>query len=755
LIVAKKLKALTNRDLKGLLSFQDVTLVPRFLNHVLTMIVKHAIKTGIAAAILAGIFQNSNLAHIQYPVMGLIATMLSSNLGGNLKAAWGRLGGSVVAGLSSASLISAFGINPITGGVAFMVSSLFCEIYQLRALTAQAGTIAALIAAEPSLGQSPWRYTFDRVVDNGIGVVVATVVTILFWPDNPQQTLQNNLVKILQLCDRLFATLVEQALNTASSPEETDAPIAEIAGIVRQSESLLEQSLYGFAGRQLTQENWSEAIATERKLRRHLWAMANLFKEARQNQLFYEFTTELRQLVGNVSEACGAMVATIQSGITVTQVGTATTIPPLEGYAQKITEQLERMRMTGETQRYDWEDIAQFYGFLHLLNCWTQALDRLAIELNHVQKNTAQPTTPWRFQPYPLPLKQIKHFLKVGVAVGLTLAFVNFTQLSFGYYAVIAVVVAMQPTLGKSIDAGRQRVICTGIGAIVAIVIVNAFGSNPLSVGLGVGLTILLCSHFGFNQGYKVGCFLVAISIMVHGAEPDSYIWRRFLMTFLGCIIALIFSLVIWPETASQKLDQGIAQTFAKLGTLYETIVSHYLQGLDSTTTTAQLSQEIRKSIQAHLTLQAETKLEAVNDFKASKTQQRLNFLISYERTLFSNILSLQLAAGQGDSAGLSQPLREELQTLVRSTVLAFNDFATAVGSQSSQRQLQELLVMFARIEQRIKQLRITRANLKYSVNERIHFYGFLLTMKEIAEDLHQMAVDWPSTVTKTKALTM
>ncbi|MGH2415105.1 MAG: FUSC family protein, partial [Microcystaceae cyanobacterium] len=376
---------------------------------------------------------------------------------------------------------------------------------------------------------------------------------------------------------------------------------------------------------------------------------------------------------------------------------------------------------------------------------FTQELDRLAIELSHRQKINSQPDIPWRFQRHPLPIKQVKHFLKVGVAVGLTLAFIDFAQLPFGYYAAMTVVIAMQPTLGKSIDAVRQRIICTGIGAIVTVVIVNALGGSPLSVGLGVGLTILICSYFGFNQGYKVGCFLVAISIMVHGTEPNSFIWGRCLTTFLGCVIALMVSLSIWPEAASQKLDFGISQTLAKLGTLYETIVTHYLQGLDSRAATAQLSQDIRKSIQTHLTLQAETKLEPVNDFTASKTQRRLNFLISYERTLFSNILSLQQAAGQGDSAGVSQPLAEELQASTRSTVLAFNDLATAVQSQPPQRQLGTLLLTFDTIEQRLKQLRPTRATLKYGVNERIHFYGFLSAMKEIVENLNQMAGDWPS----------
>lgn len=706
------------------------------------MLVKQALKTGIAAAILAGIFQNSDLAHLQYPIYGFISVILSSNLGGVVKLGWARLGGSVVAGVLSALLISAFGSNPVTGAVTFIVASLLCEVYQWKSLTSQAGVLAALIASEPSLGQHPWQYTFDRVADNSIGVIIGTVVTILFWPDNPRETLQNNLVSVLQKCDRIFQSIIKSGVQGEKPLFTNDPLIAQISATVRESESLLEKSIYGFAGRSLVQDNWSHLISIQRRLKRHLLVMKQTFQADQPNQLINKFAEDLTHLAQEISGACTVMIASIQSGNSADL--SISEILKLEEYIQNLTKEISQMRLQGEIRRFPLEETVQFYNFLHLLKDFTQEVEQLAIALCDRQKIGSQPSGQWSFKLHSLPAKQVKHIVKTGVAVGLTLAFINFAQLPFGYYAVIALVVSMQPTLGKSVDAGWQRVFCTGIGAIVAVVIVHSFGSNPVTVGLGVGLTILGCSYFGFNQGYKPGCFLVATSIMVHGSEPNSYIWWRFIETLLGIAIALPISLVVWPDTASQKLDLSLSQSLAKLGKLYQIVVNQYLQGLDKGEITTQLEAEIWQAIRTQTLLQEETKLELFEDLTASKKQRIWNFIISHEKTLFSNILSLENTVNQKTSDGFSQEFSEGLQQVVTKTAQNFQNLSSAVTHQNYQPQLLSLASNFEEIEKKLLQRRINNVVSSYSLDEIITFFTVFSSMKEIDNSIKQMADNWP-----------
>ncbi len=700
----------------------------------LRVMIKYALKTAIAAGILAALFQNSDLAHIQYPVMGLMATMLSS-VGDTVKAGWGRLGGSVVAGMLSALILGTFGISPITGGLAFILASLFCELLGWKALVGQAGIIAALIAAEPVLGADPGVYTIHRVLDNSIGVFVGIAVTALFWPERPRQRLQNYLIKILEHSNQCLQKVVAQAGGGENSQIELEQRTTEIYQLIQQSDSLLSKSLYGFLGRQLVQDNWSDILATERRLRRHLLAMTRIVRDNHQNSLLPVFSDQLQRLAMAVSQTCVTLSDLIRSGKSAVQLE----FSDLNRDLSEIINHLNQMRATNAIANYPLHDLIQFSDLLSILTRFTQDLDQLANKLQNQEKAVEQPV--WQLKLHPLPTQQIKHYLKVGIALGLTLAVVDFAQLPYGYYAALGLVVAMQPTLGKGINAGRQRVLGTAVGALVAVVVVNSLGSNPFTVGLGVIGTILGCTYFGMDMaGYKGGCFLVAIVIMLHSSEPNSYIWGRFTETLLGVAIGMMVYLLFPPETAAQKIDPSLQQTFRNLGQLYEQIIDGYLQGVDSTASTTPLVEQIRQAIKTQTTLQTESKLELIENFRAATTQRRWNFLISHERALFSSLLSLQHAST--NSAPVSALFGAELQTAMQATRLGFQEISAAINAQP--RQLSDLLTPFEALEQQLETLRSTRTTRKYDLNEIIAFFGFISAMREVAENLNQMSNHWP-----------
>ncbi len=702
------------------------------------MLVKHALKTAIATGILAALFQNSDLAHIQYPVMGLIATMLSS-VGDTVKAGWGRLGGSVVAGVFSVLIVGIFGISPIAAGFSFILASLFCEVLGWKALVGQAGIIAALIAAEPELGANPAIYTMHRILDNSIGVFVATAVTILFWPERPRLTLQNYLVQILASCDQGLQQIVCSVGGKVTSLAELEQHTAEMYRLIQQSDSLLSKSLYGFLGRQLVQDNWSDLLATERRLRRHLLGMTRIVRDNRENSFIPLFSDQLQQLTEEVSELCAALTELIRGGRAAKAA--AIELPNLSHHLSAIVERLNQMRTTNAIANYPIHETIQFYNLLSLLTRLSQDLEQLADKLQTQAKGAELPG--WQFKLHSVPASQVKHYLKTGIALGLTLAIVDFAQLPYGYYAALGLVVGMQPTLGKGLSAGTQRVLGTGVGALVAIVLVNSLGSNPFTVGLGMMATILGCARLGMDMaGYKGGCFLMAIAIMLHSSEPNSYIWGRLVETLLGVAIAVVVYRLFPAETAAQKIDPSLQQSFSNLGQLYEQIVADYLKGIDSTAATAKLNEQIRQAIKTQTSLQTETKLELLENFRAATIQRQWNFLISHERALFSSLLSLQQVAVSSTSTAISDSFTAELQTVVQATSLGFQTVAAAINAQPPR--LNNLLAPFADLEQQLAKLGPTRTTYKYEVNQMIAFFGLISALQEVADNLNQMSQHWP-----------
>ncbi len=342
-------------------------------------------------------------------------------------------------------------------------------------------------------------------------------------------------------------------------------------------------------------------------------------------------------------------------------------------------DQLSQMRSAGIIYRYSLSEISQFYQFLHHVNEFVQAVEQLAIALVHREKIESQPEAALRLTWHPVPSNRIFHILKTGFAIWLIMVLLNdWLKLPFNYYAIIAIVVAMQPTFSKVMVAGGQRVIVTGIGAIYALLLINTLGSNPLTLAMGVALIILTSSYLEFGQGYATGCVLIILSILSHSSNHNAYIWGQFFETLVGTIIALILSQLFWPDTSSQQLDQGIARTFDKMERLYSSLLTAYLQGTDSTETDAQLN-DIKKSLKSHEALQKETQQEPVYNLVAPKAQRKWNLLLNYEKALAQNLEVLQETVQQGTATQFPQELRDAIQAAARATAVRFNQLATAV----------------------------------------------------------------------------
>lgn len=722
------------------------------------MLVKHALKTAIAAALVGALFQQSDfIAELTYPAMGLITTMQSS-LGGTVKAAWGRLGGSAIGGAIGAWLVSTQGASPAIGGLAFILSTLICEAFQLQAPYNQAGVVSALIAVTlMGHGSNPWVYASNRVLDNWIGVVIGIGITLLFWPDNPKKTLSDSIIKFLRNSNQLFQEIVAYYQAGEGQKSVNSSLITEMTSNIQQSESILKKEMYGFVGNKLAQENWSNLLAIERRLCRHLSVMFKTLQQSNSSQLRHQFTGPLMLIAHQVSATCDALTQIVQSTDSASstfKLGSTTAvninpalaiaeIPVLESHLRSMVNQVNLMKKTGTIKDYPIQEIRQFYVFLYSLKKIIQELAQLALALLNREKITTKSEVRSVLQFHPVQPERVRHIFKTGIAIWLCLLVLNdWFHLPFNYYAIVAVVIAMQPTFGRGMAAGSQRVLVTGIGAVFAFCLIHTLGSNPFTLALGITLTIMTCSYLGFSQGYTTGCILVTLSILSHEDSPNSYILGRFVETLVGTLIALILSQLFWPSTSSQQLIQEISSTLIKLKSIYKTLVNSYLQGIDSEAVITQLSREIKKSLQTQALLQKETQQEPVHYLTAPRTQQIWNLMLSHEKELFQNMESLQDTVWQSTSVmNFPTDLQNAMQALAQATIFSFTSLAAATHQHSSQWKLSSLIT-FEAAEQALLRLRTSGTDLEYSLDEIISSLAVLSAMEEVTENLNQMAND-------------
>jgi len=403
-------------------------------------------------------------------------------------------------GVIGAWLVSTQGASPALGGLAFILSTLVCEAFQLQAPYNQVGVVSALIAVSLiGKGSNPWFYAFNRVLDNWIGVIIGIGITLLFWPDNPKKTSSDSTIKFLRNSNQLFQEIVAHHQAGESQKSITSSLINEMTSNIQQSESLLNKEMYGFVGNKLAQENWSNLLAVERRLCRHLSVMLKALQQSNSSQLRYQLTEPLTLITHQISITCDALTQVVQSTpataklsrlglnatININHALAVAEIPVLEAHLRSIVNQVSLMTKTGTIKNYSIQEIRQFYVFLYSLKKFIQELAQLALALLDREKIATKSEVRPGLKFHSVQPKRVRHILKTGIAIWLCLLVLNdWLHLPFNYYAIVAVAIAMQPTFGRGMAAGSQRVIVTGVGVVFALCLIQTLGGNPFTLAL-------------------------------------------------------------------------------------------------------------------------------------------------------------------------------------------------------------------------------------------------------------------------------
>src|SRR5690625_6113805 len=110
--------------------------------------------------------------------------------------------------------------------------------------------------------------------------------------------------------------------------------------------------------------------------------------------------------------------------------------------------------------------------------------------------------------------------MKTGLAVALAILITESLELELGMVAVITSVVAMQPSIMRSISHIKEVAISTIIGIVFALTGAYTLGLQPVSIGITVILAIAVNIKFGWLKTVNITILTIAI-IMLSGDERD------------------------------------------------------------------------------------------------------------------------------------------------------------------------------------------------------------------------------------------
>lgn len=138
--------------------------------------------------------------------------------------------------------------------------------------------------------------------------------------------------------------------------------------------------------------------------------------------------------------------------------------------------------------------------------------------------------------------------MKTGIAVALAILVTETLSLELGMVAVLTAVVAMQPSIMRSISYVRETAISTALGITFALIGAYVFGLHPVSIGITVMLAIAVNIRFGLVKTVNITIITIAV-IMLSGDDALNFsiLLERLSLIFIGITAAFLVNTLVFP----------------------------------------------------------------------------------------------------------------------------------------------------------------------------------------------------------------
>ena len=146
--------------------------------------------------------------------------------------------------------------------------------------------------------------------------------------------------------------------------------------------------------------------------------------------------------------------------------------------------------------------------------------------------------------------------IKTAIAVSLSILISQILNLKSPFFVGIAAIISMKASVAESLTIGKDRMLGTIFGAIVAMVFSYIAPMNILSIGIGVIVIIYTCNLLGWKKAVQIS-LIVFLSIILNYEEGNriSYALYRTGDTLIGLTIGtLINYFFVPPNTYYEKL---------------------------------------------------------------------------------------------------------------------------------------------------------------------------------------------------------
>lgn len=157
------------------------------------------------------------------------------------------------------------------------------------------------------------------------------------------------------------------------------------------------------------------------------------------------------------------------------------------------------------------------------------------------------------------PIKVGSRIIKTAVAVTLAYFITQVFHSPSPIHAVVAVIITMQPTIFETFSTSRNRLWGTIIGLAIGSFYLLFIPTNAITLGVGIFITLTLCTHFGWGAACGISCFAFTALIMQEDASMLDGLYRL-IDTGIGVIASLTVNFLTPNRSFHTTLEQQLAK---------------------------------------------------------------------------------------------------------------------------------------------------------------------------------------------------
>ena len=329
------------------------------------------------------------------------------------------------------------------------------------------------------------------------------------------------------------------------------------------------------------------------------------------------------------------------------------------------------------------------------------------------------------------------HAVKTALAAALCWWIAMLFGLHDGYWGAISAIIVLQSNFGATISASRDRILGTLIGALLGFSFTE-FGVLPWNYILAVLAAVIICGLLGLRSSSRLAGVTITIVMLVQrGGSHWTVALDRVLEVFLGIVVAVLISTLVFPDRARLRLRDGLAQEFLVLGAFFEAILEGF-RGAPAENLPALREQALSLLGRNNLLLEASRNEPS----GGPGWREGLGMLAQFGRSLFDALVALEFSVKDSHEDGYAQQLEPALGRLAVDIRTGFHYVAECIHEWRFHipppgLHLEEDI---AQLEARMAEVRHT--GFQFPQAEILRAYAVQLHLKQIARLLRDSRVE-------------